>query len=118
MYYGSIILSNFMNTEIHEREVNGKLEECISIPILSNGLIFGKKRIVVMRFLCRDRKPNPENVSHYISMYIPDKSLSDRIEKLGFENNFKFIGSLKPSFITHKRNRDKNTSLDEAMDKD
>lgn len=118
MYYGSIELSNFMNTMIHEREVNGKLEECISIPILSNGLIFGKKKVVIMRLLFKDRKPNPENVSHYISMYIPDKSISDRVKELGFENNLKFIGSMKPSFITYRKSRNKNTSLDEAMDKE
>ena len=50
-------------------------------------------------------------------MYIPDQRISDSVKELGFENTLKFIGSMKPSFITYRKSRNKNTSLDEAMDK-
>lgn len=118
MYYETIVLSNLMNVEFHEREVEGKMEKCISIPIISSGLIYGKNSSVILRLLCRNKKPNWDNVSHYISLYAPDKELRKRISERGYLDRYKFIGDMKPSFLTDYHRGKPSMSLDEAMETD
>lgn len=118
MYYEKIELTRYIGAELHEREVNGKLETCISIPIVPNGLVFGKKCEVYMRLICNDRKPNYQNVSHYVSVYVPDKKFWENLDKLGYRNNLMYLGEMKPSFFQRKKLNKNPVSLDEAMDRD
>lgn len=116
MIYGNIELTKFICSEIHTREVNGVIEECISIPIRSNGLSKSKSGRVFMPYSMKERRPNPDNITHYVSVNIKDEKIRKRIEEYGFANNLKFIGYAKS--IYYKKGHPSNVvSLDDAMNK-
>lgn len=117
MYYGSLELTRLRNVEIEEREVNGKMEKCISIPIVSNGLMIYKKDRVYMHITMNRRRPNPDKFTHYISISITDKKVRKEIEELGFVENLKFIGHMKAGYEVRKFSKNDMMSLDEAMDR-
>lgn len=114
MIYGNMELSKFICSEIHEREVNGVIEECISIPIRLNGLKKSNSNRVFMPYTMNERRPNPDNITHYVSVNIKDEKLRDEIERYGFSNNLKFIGYAKSNYF--KKGHPSNVvPLDEAM---
>lgn len=118
MFYESIELTKFRDVEIEKRLIDGKIEECISIPIERNSLYkTNNGRIFLSAFLI-EKRPNPDNHSHFVSICIKDEKLRKEIERLGFKDNLNYIGYAR----VHNRKRkyyfrkDK-VSLDEAMEK-
>lgn len=118
MIQANLELTRFRDVEIHEREIEGKMEECLSIPIKRNGLFFGKKGSVKLVLMLFEKRANPLNESHYVSVYIPDKKVYADIVKLGFKENFKFLGNAKYKKSAEKHIRGKATSIEEAMNTD
>lgn len=118
MLFETIELSKFIGVEIHQREVNGEMMDCISIPIRINSLNrLGRDR-VFLNLLLFERRANPDNNTHYASVQIKNMKLKEEIEKLGFLGDLRFIGNVKNGIWKHKRkaeNKDNKVSLDEAM---
>lgn len=119
MFYGYIELNKFACTEIHEREVNGKLERCISIPIKLNGFTEntaenGFRKRVFFNFVANDMKPNPQGNSHYISLYSRDKEVVENIRKYDYFEDLRFLGRMRPG-LNNNHPRSKTTSIDDAM---
>lgn len=117
MLFASIELSKYIGAEIHQREVNGELVDCISIPIQPNGLFLSPKRKVYAGYTINERRTNCYGQSHYISATIRDKKLHQKLEDLGFMQDLKFIGSAKTTTAWVKTHPGVKTSLEEAMDK-
>ena len=118
MLYESIDLTKFRNVEIEKREIEGKIEECISIPIERNGLYKSDIGRVFLQAFLMDRRPNPDNRSHFISMCIRDEKLREEIERLGFKDNLNYIGYAKMYNKNRKCYfRKDKVSLDEALEK-
>lgn len=121
MYYGYIELSKFAGAEIHEREVDGKVERCISIPIRINGFAENNSkseygRRIFFNFIANDMRPNPNNFSHYISLYSRDKKVVEDINKYGHYESLRFLGKLRPG--VSNSHFYKKTSIDDAMKTD
>ena len=118
MLFESIELSKFIGVEIHQREVNGEMMDCISIPIRINSLSRVGKNRVFLNLLLFERRANPDNNTHYASVQIKDMKLKEEIEKLGFLNELRFIGNVKNGIWRHKRKsggNDNKISLDDAI---
>lgn len=114
----NVELTRYRDVEIHQREIDGKLEECLSIPIVRNGLIFTKKDAVKMVLMLFEKRANTYNESHYVSAYVPYKDVCKDIIKLGYRDNFKFLGKAIYKKSVEKHNRQYVTPIDEAMDTD
>lgn len=118
MFYESIELTKFRDVEIEKREIEGKMEECISIPIERNSLYkIGNSRVFLKCFLIEQR-PNPENHSHFVSICIQDEKLRKEIERLGFKRDMNFIGHAKVYNKKRKYYPRDKVSLDKALDTD
>lgn len=117
MYVGNIELNKLIGAEIHEREFNGSMVKCISIPLDINGMSLTDSMKVYLHFSLKPMRPNRYNQTHYMSLEIKDKYIRDLVNSLGFEKSLKFIGNatLYDSVINGYRKR--VFSLDEAMDK-
>ena len=116
MLFASIELSKYIGTEIHKREVNGELVDCISIPIQPNGLFVSTKKRVYAGYTINERRANSYGQTHYISATIRDKKLYRKLVDLGFMSDLKFIGDAKMTTKWVKTHAGKEVSLDKAMD--
>lgn len=118
MFYESIELTKFRNVEIEQREIDGKMEECISIPIERNSLYkLNNGRVFLKTFLI-EKRPNPDNQSHFVSVCIRDEKLREEIERLGFRKDLNYIGYAKVYNKNRKYYyRQDKVPLDEAMEK-
>lgn len=117
----TVELTKMLYTETHFREINGQMEECISIPIRINGLDkFGKDRVFLNMYLFK-RNPNNKNVNYYASIRYRDKNLRQKVIDMGYKNNISYIGSIWFNYF-FKRSRfaqNKNeVSLDDALNID
>lgn len=118
MLFESIELSKFIGVDIHQREVNGEMMDCISIPIRINSLNRMGKNRVFLNLLLFERRANCDNNTHYASVQINDVKLKEEIEKLGFLKDLRFIGNVKNGIWRHKRkvgDKENKVSLDDAM---
>lgn len=117
MFFIDIKLNSLRNTEIHQREVDGTVEDCISIPIRSNGLIVKKRREIHLYALMKERTPNPEKVTHYIVPYIKDKFLFSKLINTGWWKTMFYLGTAKKCFGMSEKKSKGHVSLDEAMER-
>ena len=118
MIFESLEITKMRGVEIHKREVNGEIQDCVSIPIKINGLCLTSKEKVFMNLLMKERRPNPDNLSHYVSLYTTDKDLIRDIKQSGFEKDYKFLGKAKIWMDYCKRRKASDTDLDKAMSTD
>ena len=122
MYYGYMELSKLVGAEIHYREFNGKMERCLSIPIELNGLGENNStseysRRVFLQFLANDMKPNPNNYTHYLSLYCRDKEVVENIRKYDYFKELRFLGKMRPGlWNSHYYSNVK--SIDDALNTD
>lgn len=116
MILGNIEFTRLIGVEIQEREVNGKVEKCISIPIRPNGLLLSHQDRVYMDIMIKERRPNPDNISHYISVNIHNPKLMDEIKTLGYEMNLKFFGRAKVVYKKIANYRARISSLEKALE--
>lgn len=118
MLYERIELTKFRNVEIIQREVDGKMEDCISIPINRNGLYRTEGNRVYFRGFLMERKPNPKNHSHFVTAMVSDKELRNEIEHLGFKRNFDYIGyAMTWNRYRNLTKKKSEISLDEALER-
>lgn len=93
MLIAYIKMHKFIGAEIEEREVFGKLRKCISIPLDLNGIVEGKKSVLLKLFLIA-MKPNKNNSSHYLRVIYKDLDMLSCIRRLGYEDCVKYIGNV------------------------
>ena len=116
MFTGSIELSKLIGAEIHEREFNGEIVKCISIPIEENDFPVTSKNRVFLRFVMKEKRPNPYNVSHYISLFVGNKEIIKQHKLLGYDKMVKFIGNARLYEYNRKQYPRKLIPLEKAMD--
>lgn len=118
MFNVSFEFTKYIGAEIEEREVMGKMQKCISIPIEINGLSITPYNRVYGDFKMIEMRPNKNNCTYYLSAMIKDKNIIKDVKMLGFERNFQFIGYAKISNNRRQQICKRNTTpLDEAMDR-
>ena len=119
MLLASIKLDNFRDVEIHQREVNGKIVDCVSIPMEENGIYkYGKFNNIILSFSIKEKRLSANNKqSHYISLYTKNKKLREEIERLGYKERLKFLGHAI-YFAKRETYNVKKIDLDNALEKD
>lgn len=122
MFFLNIDLSKLRNTEFHEREIEGKVEKCISIPIESNGLVIRGRKEVHLYALMKERKPNPDGITHTVVPYITSKKLFAELISNGWWKSMYYLGKVSKKYQRNLNNpfynNNNSVSLDEAMEKD
>lgn len=109
----NIELTKFIGAEIHERDIMGKVQKCISIPIEENAIKISSSGRAFVDMSLNNMKPNKNNESYYISVIIRDKKKRERVRELGYDVDLKFIGKAanrdwrKRYFYNQKTNIDK-----------
>lgn len=113
-------VERLIGAEVHERVFNGETVECISIPIKENGMHFTSKGHLLMEMYVTPRRPNPQNITHYLSLCFNPLIKHEylKIKEAGFYEQVKFIGHMFP-WSNYKRrwgNKPKTEdSIDEAL---
>ena len=119
MYFLNIDLSRLMFTEFHEREVNGELVKCISIPLDINGIMIRRNKEPHLYCLMKERQPNPNGELFAIIPYISSKRTFATLYKNGWWRNMYFLGKVtkyRGTKIEYGKYKNKNAvSLDDAM---
>lgn len=117
----SLDMSKFIGVELHQREFNGELVDCVSIPVKWNGARFKKGGSIIVEFTIVPKKPNKKNETHYVSLfYLPRyfKEQYMKVKELGLYEQVKYIGHIsnwgKKYFIYP--NSKIETDLDKALD--
>ena len=122
MYFLNIILSRLMFTEFHEREVNGELAKCISIPLEINGIMIRGKNEPHLYCLMKERQPNPNGEMFSIIPYISSKRTFAKLYQSGWWRNMYFLGKVtkyRGTKIEYGKYKNKNAvSLDDAMERE
>lgn len=122
MYFLNIDLSRLMFTEFHEREVNGELVKCISIPLDINGIMMRRKNEPHLYCLMKERQPNPNGELFAIIPYISSKRTFATLYKNGWWRNMYFLGKVtkyRGTKIEYGKYKNKNAvSLDDAMERE
>lgn len=90
-----IELTRFIGAEIEEREVHGRMEKCVSIPIKLNGLVTSKDGRIFLNLNLFPRKPNMKGDTHFVSVSFANKELQSKVKELGYEEDLKFIGFIR-----------------------
>lgn len=122
MYFLNIVLSRLMFTEFHEREVNGELVKCISIPLDINGIMIRRKNEPHLYCLMKERQPNPNGELFSIIPYISSKRTFAKLCQSGWWRNMYFLGKVtkyRGKSLENKLYKNKNVvSLDDAMERE
>lgn len=92
MLYESLDLTKFIGVEIEEREVNGRIQSCISIPIKLNGLVLSRKNRVYLNLCLIDKHMNERNETHFVSVRFSDKNALENVTRLGYDKDLRYIG--------------------------
>lgn len=122
MYFLNIDLSKLLNTEFHEREVNGEVVKCISIPLDMNGIIIRRRREPHLYCLLKERQPNPNGELFSVIPYISSKKLFAQLLNSGWWRTMYYLGKVtKYRGRLDSKNKYKNNnavSLDDAMERE
>ena len=109
-FFVSIDLSKLERSMVIDNPDSG--EKGIFIPFKGNS-INNKYNRVSLSILMRERKPNPDNISHYLTPYIKK---ADRIKAYSLRG-MRFIGEAKPYSKKTRNNRTSMGDLDEIIGK-
>lgn len=94
MGYGLIGLTKLIYSELHEREINGKMEKCISIPLRMNGIEEDKNGDYNLRFITYKKKfkSYAKGDLFDLSVRIRDKALYFSLKSQGWYAQLRNIG--------------------------
>lgn len=125
MLFCVIRMSDFIGAEIHQREVMGEIQDCISIPIKINGIRQYPKAGLQLHLLMVPKKPNPRQETHYLSVSFDSlsseaKKMQRKVYGLGYWKQLKYIGKviLSGTKLVFEPRGKRQTSLDDALDKE
>lgn len=118
MFYVCIELSRMLCTEIEEREINGRMEQCISIPMSINGIEMSKRGNIYLNLnLVERRELGRSNETHYASVIFWDKDMYEKIKELGYEKNLKYVGYAKRGNPKAYINQNKKEIVSKMVDR-
>lgn len=125
MLFCVIRMSDFIGAEIHQREVMGEIQDCVSIPIKINGIRQYPKAGLQLHLLMVPKKPNPRQETHYLSVSFDSlspeaKKMQRKVYGLGYWKQLKYIGKviLSGTKLVFEPRGKRQTSLDDALDKE
>lgn len=121
MYFMSINLSAFRYADFHEREIEGSMEKCISIPIKQNGIVINKKGRPFIYAMIKERKPNKRGDLYLVIPYIKDKATFSYLLKTGWWKKMYYLGNITKSKYKNDYNfyrTNKTIPLDDALEID
>lgn len=120
MLFETIDLSKLFDTEFHEREINGKKELCLSIPLRINGIDMLPNGRCFLNCYLADRYANNRNITHLVMRRYRDKELYGKLIELGFGKNINRFGTVRSGFHEQEvkyENRGR-IPLEEAMNRE
>lgn len=90
----AIQLDRLVGAEIHQREVNGEMCDCISIPIKWNGITCYRGTHYYIDFNMTRKRPNPNGHTHYLSLLYPPSMMEwyDKVKNLGLTKGLSYVG--------------------------
>lgn len=94
-----IRFDKFVGAEIHEREVMGEMQECISIPMALNGIHHSYNKSIILIMAVIPKRPNAKRETHFLKVEFNSKNpqlkeMKRKVDSLGFSNNLNFIGNI------------------------
>lgn len=98
MYYILLYLTRLVGVDLHYREVNGKMEECISIPMRLNGIEkkYENNKVFWGIYMYPD-KPNSQNKSHYLAIELKNPEAKKDMMKISGDTWLRYVGSVFPT---------------------
>lgn len=120
MLFETIDLSKLFDTEFHEREIHGKKELCLSIPLRINGIDRLPNGRCFLNCYLADRYANSQNITHFVMRRYRDKELYRKLIELGFAKNINRFGTVRGAYQRQDVQPElrKRIPLEEAMNRE
>lgn len=106
-------LHRLIGVDIEQREVDGVVQDCVSIPIKPNGIKQGYRHTLKLYLGATRKHANPQGQTHYLSVHF--MSIDDYIkaDNLGYmDDQLKFVGNIR-NYSRNLKKKSKNTKSDE-----
>lgn len=114
-------LAKLRYVEFHEREIEGRMEKCISIPLRINGIREGKKGNTHLYALLKEAPLNNLGRLYSVVPYISDKKLFARLLNSGWWKQMYYFGDVRRYTGKTRIENNKRRSgipLEDAMERD
>lgn len=117
MSVGAVFFQRFLGAEIEEREVDGKMQKCISIPLEMNAIMEHPKYGLCMYFyISETHTPHMYAQREIMTIRYTDKAMYFKLKELGLFDRVKKIGTI----IKTRRERKfspkrENVSFEDAL---
>lgn len=101
-------LHRLVGVDIEQREVDGVVQDCISIPIKPNGIKRGYRNTLKLYLGATRKNPNPLGQTHFLSVHFMSAEDYGRAMDLGYmDDQLKYVGNIRNYSRTPKKTSQK-----------